>query len=209
MRLYLVTDRRWLNERALKDDVEKAIQGGVTCVQLREKGTDEKTFIDLALSLKDVCHRYHVPLIINDNIDIMLKVDADGVHVGQKDMEATIARQKIGPDKILGVSASTKEQAIKAQEAGADYLGVGSVFSTQTKMDAHALNPQLLKEICLSVEIPVVAIGGINEENIELLKGTSIRGVSVVSAIMAKDDLKEAAHQLRMKVEDIVDDLSV
>lgn len=196
MSLYLVTDRRWLKE-SLCQAVEKAIQGGVTCVQLREKNLSQIDFIEEGKQLLDICHQHHIPLIINDNIDVMIKVQADGIHVGQNDMDAKSVREIIGPDKILGVSVRTVQQALKAQEDGADYLGVGSVFITQTKDDAQKVNIHTLRDICHAVDIPVIAIGGICQDNILELKESGIDGVAVVSAIMAQDDILEATHDLK------------
>ena len=196
MSLYLVTDRRWLKE-SLSEAVIKAIQGGVTCVQLREKTLSQKDFIEEGKKLLDTCHQHHIPLIINDNIDVMIEVQADGIHVGQNDMDARTVRDIIGPDKILGVSVRTVQQALKAQKDGADYLGVGSVFVTQTKGDAKKVDIQTLKDICQAVDIPVLAIGGISHENILELKESGIDGVAVVSAIMAQDDILKAAQDLK------------
>lgn len=196
MPLYLVTDRRWLKE-SLGEAVEKAIQGGVTCVQLREKTLSQKDFIEEGKQLLDVCHQHHVPLIINDNIDVMIEVQADGIHVGQNDMDAKIVRDIIGSDKILGVSVRTVQQALKAQNDGADYLGVGSVFITQTKDDAQKINIHALRDICQAVDIPVIAIGGISQDNILELKESGIDGVAVVSAIMAQEDILKAAQDLK------------
>lgn len=196
MSLYLVTDRRWLKE-SLSEAVIKAIQGGVTCVQLREKTLSQKDFIEEGKKLLDICHQHHIPLIINDNIDVMIEVQADGIHVGQNDMDARTVRDIIGPGKILGVSVRTVQQALKAQKDGADYLGVGSVFVTQTKGDAKKVDIQTLKDICQAVDIPVLAIGGISHENILELKESGIDGVAVVSAIMAQDDILKAAQDLK------------
>lgn len=198
MCLYLVTDQRWVH-KCFYEDVEKALIGGVTCVQIREKHLDKETFIKEAIEIKQLCHQYHVPLIINDNVDVMIASDADGIHVGQSDMAAQDVRKLIGPDKILGVSAQTVEQAQIAYNAGADYLGVGAVFSTSTKDDAVEVNQQILKEICQAVPIPVVAIGGIHEKNISSLIGSGIYGVAVVSAIMAQDDIEAATRLLKQK----------
>ncbi|QUN12365.1 thiamine phosphate synthase [Clostridium sp. C1] len=204
MPLYLVTDRRWLKEPLIQT-VEKAIQGGVTCVQLREKHLDQKYFVESARQLLSLCHQHHIPLIINDDVDVMITVQADGVHVGQNDMDAKKVREMIGPDKILGVSVRTVEQALKAQQDGADYLGVGSIFVTHTKDDAKKVEIQTLKDICQAVDIPVIAIGGIGQNNLLQLKGTGIDGVAVVSAIMAQDDVFKAAQNLKGKVkEDIL-----
>lgn len=204
MPLYLVTDRRWLKE-SLIQTVEKAIQGGVTCVQLREKNFNHEQLIEEGKQLLALCHQYHIPLIMNDYVDMMLEIQADGVHVGQGDMDAKKVREMIGPDKILGVSVRTMEQALKAQQDGADYLGVGSIFVTHTKDDAKKVEIQTLKDICQAVDIPVIAIGGIGQNNISQLKGTGIDGVAVVSAIMAQDDVFKAAQNLKGKVrEDIL-----
>ena len=183
--LYAVTDRSWLGEKTLFQQVEEALQGGVTMLQLREKDLDEKSFMEEAAAVKALCARYQVPFLIDDNVSLALRCGADGVHVGQSDMEAGEVRARIGPDKILGVSAQTVSQAVLAQEAGADYLGVGAVFSTSTKLDADTVSLETLREICTAVKIPVVAIGGINEANLPELTGSGINGVAVVSAIFA------------------------
>ena len=198
MCLYLVTDRRWLHH-TLKKDVEEALKGGMTCVQIREKHLEKESFINEAIEMKQLCKIYHVPLIINDDVDVMLASDADGIHVGQSDMDAQDVRKLIGPHKILGVSAQTVEQAQKAYQAGADYLGVGAVFATNTKDDAVEVTKEVLKDICQAVPIPVVAIGGIDENNILELQGSGIDGVAVVSAIMAQDDIQKAAMLLKEK----------
>lgn len=196
-----MTDRRWLNGRTLIEDVQKALEGGVTCVQLREKDMNYDQFKSEALAMKQLCATYHVPLIINDRVDMMQEIDADGVHVGQSDMDARQVRKIIGSDKILGVSARTVEQALAAQQAGADYLGVGAVFSTNTKADAQDLDLNVLKEICQRVNIPVVAIGGIQATNILQLQNSGIDGVAVVSAIMAQSDILSATQELKERVE--------
>lgn len=196
MLLYAVTDRTWLNGRTLPELVEQAILGGTTFVQLREKNVTDTEFLSIAEQVKKVTDQYHVPFIINDNIEVALKADADGVHVGQKDMEAGNVRKLIGKDKILGVSAQTVEQALAAERSGADYLGVGAVFSTATKQDAQNVGISVLKEICRAVSIPVVAIGGINAYNIKELKGSGIAGAAVVSALFAQNDIKAAAENL-------------
>lgn len=204
IQLYAITDRHWLEGRSLKEVVKESLDGGVTFLQLREKNSDEKTFLQEATELKEMCRSYGVPLIINDNVEIALKTDADGVHVGQKDMEAGAVREKLGPDKILGVSARTVEQALLAQERGADYLGVGAVFATSSKDDAAELPHETLKAICEAVSIPVVAIGGITAENLSQLQGTGISGVAVISAVYAQKNIKEAAKELKEAVEKIV-----
>nr|HQD39345.1 thiamine phosphate synthase [Bacillota bacterium] len=175
--LYAVTDRTWLGGRTLADAVHDALEGGATFLQLREKNLDDDSFLQLALEIKEIAAKYKVPFVINDNINVALACGADGVHVGQKDMAAKDVRKIIGPDKILGVSAQTVEQAVAAEENGADYLGVGSVFSTSTKLDADAVSFETLKEICQAVSIPVVAIGGINKDNARKLKGSGIDGI--------------------------------
>lgn len=198
MCLYLVTDQRWVHN-SFYEDIEKALVGGVTCVQIREKHLNKEAFIKEAIDIKQLCHQYHVPLIINDNVDVMIASDADGIHVGQSDMAAQDVRKLIGPNKILGVSVQTVEQAQIAYNAGADYLGVGAVFSTSTKDDAVEVHQQTLKEICRAVPVPIVAIGGINEENISYLTHSGIDGVAVVSAIMAQDDVEKATRLLKQK----------
>ncbi len=195
--LYVVTDRTWLKGRTMEEQVEEALKGGATCVQLREKKLDKTALTEEARSIKRLCEAYNVPFIINDDPKTALLVGADGVHVGQKDMSPVAARELLGEIKIIGVSARTVEQALKAQEEGADYLGVGAVFGTGTKADAQAIPLERLRDICRAVKIPVVAIGGINEENILRLSGTGIAGVAVVSAIFASDDIKETSRRLR------------
>jgi thiamine-phosphate pyrophosphorylase len=195
--LYLVTDHRNKTEEEFLNIIEEAIKGGTSIVQLREKTASTKDFYQLALKVKEITTRYDVPLLINDRIDIALAVDSEGVHLGQDDMPADIARKIIGDDKILGVSASTVEEAIKAQIDGADYIGSGAVFPTATKDDADSVSKEELKSIVDSIDIPVVAIGGITIENASELKDTGIAGFSVVSAIMSADDPKEASQKLR------------
>lgn len=204
MQLYLVTDRYWLNHHTLYDAVQDAIEGGITCVQLREKNLNDEDFINEAKQLQQLCQEHHIPFIINDNVNVMLAVDADGVHVGQSDMQAQNVRQLIGPHKILGVSAQTVEQALEAQSAGADYLGVGAIFHTGTKSDAIDVAIQTLKDICQAVTIPVVAIGGIQGDNMFLLKESGIDGIAVVSAIMASQNIKQATQQLKIKTEELL-----
>jgi len=197
LQLYAVTDSRWLNGAALAEAVEKALAGGVTCVQLREKHLPFDEFLRTAKEIKSLCQSYHVPFIVDDNLDIVLACDADGLHIGQNDMPAAKARKLLGPNKILGVSAQTVEQAIAACRDGADYLGVGAVFPTGTKTDAVEVPLDTLKAITAAVDIPVVAIGGIGTDNIVKLSGTGIAGAAVVSAIFAQDDIKKAAANLR------------
>ena len=197
LQLYAVTDSRWLNGAALAEAVEKALAGGVTCVQLREKHLPFDEFLRTAKEIKSLCQSYHVPFIVDDNLDIALACDADGLQIGQNDMPVAKARKLLGPDKILGVSAQTVEQAIAACRDGADYLGVGAVFPTGTKTDAVEVPLDTLKAITAAVDIPVVSIGGINADNIAKLAGTGIAGAAVVSAIFAQDDIKKAAANLR------------
>ena len=195
--VYLVTDSRNNTEEEFLCAIEEAIKGGTTIVQLREKTASTRDFYQLALKVKEITSRYGVPLLINDRIDIAIAIDSDGVHVGQDDMPADIARAIIGDEKILGVSASTVDEAIKAQVDGADYIGSGAVFPTSSKDDADSVSKEELKEIVDSVDIPVVAIGGINLENASLLKDTGIAGFSVISAIMYAEDPKVASSQLK------------
>lgn len=204
--LYAVTDRSWLGEETLYEQVEKALKGGATFVQLREKELDEEHFLEEAIALKELCHKYHVPFVINDNVTIAKEVDADGVHVGQSDMEADDVRKILGEDKILGVSAQTVEQAVLAEKMGADYLGVGAVFSTSTKKDASAISKERVKAICEAVHIPVIAIGGITADNILTLKGSGICGIAVVSAIFAAKDIEDATGVLLEKTTAMVND---
>ena len=204
LRLYAVTDRSWLGTQTLAQQVEQALRGGATCVQLREKELNDTDFLAEAKELKILCARYGVPLIINDNVELALKVDADGVHVGQEDMDARDVRGLIGPDKILGVTAKTVEQAQRAQRNGADYLGSGAVFGSTTKRNAKPMSMELLKSICQSVAIPVVAIGGIHRGNIASLAGTGIRGAAVVSGIFAAADIEEECRLLKAEIAGIV-----
>ena len=202
--LYAVTDRHWLNGETLYSQVEKTLEGGTTFVQLREKELDEAHFLKEAKEIKELCARYRVPFVINDNVDIALEMDADGVHVGQSDMEADDVRAKLGPDKIIGVSCKNVEQALLAKKHGADYLGVGAMYPTETKKDATAVTPEALSAICQAVDIPVVAIGGINKDRLEPLKGTGVDGVAVVSAIFAAEDIEKATRELKEAVREIL-----
>lgn len=203
--LYAVTDRSWLGEESLYSQVEKALKGGATFIQLREKELDEEHFLKEAKEIKELCKKYRVPFVINDNVEIALAADADGVHVGQSDMEAGDVRRKLGEDKIIGVSAQTVEQAVLAQERGADYLGVGAVFHTGSKADADDVSHEMLKAICDAVDIPVVAIGGISTDNVRRLTGSGICGVAVISAIFAKKDIENATRELKKIVEEMVE----
>lgn len=195
--LYAVTDRSWLKGETLDSQVERAMKGGATMIQLREKELSAGEFLAEAKMIKEVCARYHVPFLINDNVEIAAAVDADGVHVGQSDMEAGDVRRRLGEGKIIGVSAQTVEQALLAEKHGADYLGVGAVFPTGTKKDASDVSYETLKAICEAVTIPVVAIGGITADNMTRLEGSGICGVAVVSAIFAQADIEAAAGKLK------------
>lgn len=195
--LYAVTSRHWVGRQSLLEQVEAAIRGGATCVQLREKNLANSPFQTQAMAMKALCQQYHIPLIVNDNVDVALACGADGVHVGQSDLNAAKVRQLVGEEMILGVSVQTVEQALAAQQAGADYLGVGAIFSTGTKADADEVSLQTLAEICAAVSIPVVAIGGINKENILTLSGSGVDGVALVSAIFAGADIASECRQLK------------
>ena len=202
--LYAVTDRSWVGEMTFCEQVKASLDGGITLLQLREKGMAYDEFLREAKDVKALADSYHVPFIINDNVEIALEADADGVHVGQSDMEAGRVRQKLGPDKILGVSARTVEQALQAEKMGADYLGVGAVFATSTKEDADVISRDTLKEICQAVSIPVVAIGGIRASNIHQLYHTGIAGVAVVSGIFGQENIRYAASELASLVKRMV-----
>lgn len=202
--LYAITDRHWLNGKTLYSQVELALKGGATMIQIREKDLDENAFLKEAEQIQSLCAKYCVPFIVNDNVELAVKIGADGVHVGQNDMAAKDVRALIGKDKILGVSAHTVKQALEAQKCGADYLGTGAVFPTGSKDDAQVLGVQTLKEICSAVNIPVVAIGGISKDNILELKKSGIAGVSVISAIFAQNDIVAATAELKSLAEQIV-----
>lgn len=203
--LYAVTDRHWLGDETLYDQVKKALDGGATFVQLREKNLDRADFLAEALEIQKLCREYGVPFVINDEVSIAKDIDADGVHVGQSDMEAMDVRKILGPDKILGVSAQTVEQAMIAEKHGADYLGVGAVFATGSKDDADDVSHETLKAICEAVSIPVIAIGGITKDNIFELAGSGICGVAVISAIFGQMDIKKATEELKVSVENMLE----
>jgi len=202
--LYAVTDRTWLGNMTLYEQVEEALKGGATMLQLREKELDDEAFLKEAFEIKELCQKYNVPFVINDNVDIAVNVNADGIHIGQRDMEAGYVRSIIGEDKILGVSAQTVEQAVLAEKMGADYLGVGAVFSTGSKADADDVSQETLKAICEAVSIPVVAIGGIGVNNILELTGIGICGVAVISAIFAADNIGKATAGLKELTKQVV-----
>lgn len=200
--LYAVTDRSWLGGRTLSEQVEESIRGGATFVQIREKELDREDFLAEALELKKLCAKYNLPFVVNDDVELAVEADADGVHVGQKDMEAGKVRDMIGPDRILGVSAQTVEEALLAEREGADYLGVGAVFHTGSKADADSVSHETLKDICEAVSIPVIAIGGITADNVKELAGSGIVGVAVISAIYAASDTETATAELKKEVKE-------
>ncbi|MCI8765774.1 MAG: thiamine phosphate synthase [Lachnospiraceae bacterium] len=204
MLLYAVTDRAWVGKQSLYQQVEAALKGGVTCVQLREKELDEARFLQEARDICALCHQYKVPFIVNDNVDIAIACGADGVHVGQEDMEAGKVRRRVGDAMILGVSAHTVEEARQAVRDGADYLGVGAVFPTNTKTDAGQMSNETLRAICGAVNVPIVAIGGINQNNIGKLAGSGVGGVALVSAIFSAKDIEGTCRELRALSEKMV-----
>ena len=204
MLLYAVTDRAWVGTQTLFEQVEAALRGGVTCVQLREKELDEAAFLREAGELCALCRRYGVPFIVNDNVDVALACGADGVHVGQEDMAAGEVRRRVGADMILGVSVHTVEEARQALRDGADYLGLGAVFPTGTKTDVDQMPHDTLRAICEAVDVPVVAIGGINQDNILQLSGSGVDGVALVSAIFSAKDIEGACQRLRALSEKMV-----
>lgn len=194
LKLYAVTDRSWLKNETLYQQVEKALQGGVTMVQLREKNLDDISFLKEAIEIKELCHHYHVPLIINDNLEVAIHSDADGIHIGQDDISIETVKERF-PGKIIGVTAHNLEEAVKAQQAGATYLGMGALFPTSTKDNTIPLAIDDLRNITSLIDIPIVAIGGISLDNIEQLKDTGIAGVAVVSALFKSEDIVATAKQ--------------
>ena len=196
MLLYAVTDRAWTGKQTLYQQVEATLAGGVTCVQLREKELDEAAFLQEAKDLCALCRRYGVPFIVNDNVDIAIACGADGIHVGQEDMRASEVRRRAGKDMIVGVSVHTVDEARQAVLDGADYLGLGAVFPTNTKTDADPMTKETLQAICDAVEIPVVAIGGINRDNLLRLAGSGVDGVALVSAVFSAENIREACREL-------------
>ena len=204
MRAYAVTDRAWTGEKTLEEQLREALEAGVTLVQLREKDLEEGAFLEEAKQIKELTDAYGVPLIINDRVDIALACGAAGVHVGQEDLDAGTVRELLGPDRILGVTAKTVEQAERAEQAGADYLGSGAVFGSSTKKNAKPMTIEQLRQITSAVSIPVVAIGGIHAENIDQLAGTGIAGAAVVSGIFGARDIGAAVRSLRASVDRIL-----
>lgn len=209
LELYAVTDRHWLGNQTLLEQVQEALDGGATCIQLREKQLDDKTFLQEAIEIQKLCKEYHVPFIVNDNVEIAKDMHADGIHVGQSDMEALDVRKALGNDVILGVSAQTVEQAKKAEAHGADYLGVGAVFPTGSKDDAEDVSYETLKAICEAVSIPVIAIGGITQDNVKDLAGSGIVGIAVISAIFAQKDITQATKDLKQATKQMLNDCSL
>lgn len=202
--LYAVTDRAWVGKQTLLEQIEDALTGGATLIQLREKELDADAFLREAIQARAVCHRYGVPLIINDNVDVALKAGADGVHVGIEDAPVADIRRRVGANFIIGATAKTVEQAQLAQESGADYLGVGAVFPSPTKRSAIRISADQLRAICESVHIPAVAIGGISLENARELCGCGVQGIAVVSSIFAAQDIPSATKALRRAALDVV-----
>lgn len=198
--LYAVTDRAWIGSgfpcKSLSEAVSHAIEGGATCIQLREKNLDEETFLSEAIEIGKLCASKKIPLIINDSVNVARESGADGVHIGQSDISLAEARRVLGPDKTIGVSCQTEAQAVQAERDGADYLGVGAVFPTSSKSDADSVPLEMLKSICGAVAIPVVAIGGISRTNAQQLAGSGIAGISVISAIFAQADIVSSAREL-------------
>ncbi|MBP8968340.1 MAG: thiamine phosphate synthase [Lachnospiraceae bacterium] len=204
MLLYAVTDRSWTGKQNLYEQVESALKGGVTCVQLREKDLDEESFLKEAIEICRLCKSYGVPFFINDNVEIAIKCHADGIHVGQEDMEASKVRERVGEEMMIGVSVHSVAEAIEAVKNGADCLGVGSMFSTSTKKDVDLLPKETLRDICAAVDIPVVAIGGINRSNILKLSGSGADGVALVSAIFASEDIESECRELYKLSEEMI-----
>ena len=202
LKLYAITDRSWLKKNeSIYDIVEKALDGGITMLQIREKFLDRDLFLKEINNIKPMCHRYGVPLIVNDYLSLAIESNADGIHIGQKDIKSSINNMNIPKSMILGVSAMSIEQAKLAEKSGADYLGVGAVFPTTTKQNAENLNVNILKTIAERTSIPTVAIGGINKDNISLLTNTSIAGISLISAIFNSNDIKMATIEIKEIIE--------
>ena len=204
MALYVITDRSWTLESSLEEQVEETLKGGATFLQLREKNLSFDEFLSQAKQIKKLTDKYNIPFVINDSLEIAIESNADGVHIGQGDMNARQVRKLIGNDKILGVSANTVETAILAEKNGADYIGVGAVFKTSTKEDANLISMEVVKDICNSVSIPVVAIGGINEKTALNLKGSGVDGICVISAIFVKENIYEATKDLYNLTKEII-----
>lgn len=204
MLLYAVTDRAWTGKQSLYEQVEEALKGGITCLQLREKNLSDEEFLKEAIQIKALCNKYKVPFFINDNVEVAIKCGADGIHVGQDDMAAGRVRELVGDKMMIGVSAHSVKEAVEAVKNGADCLGVGAIFSTSTKKDASVLDLSVVSDICKAVSVPVVVIGGIKKDNILKLKGTGVDGVALVSAIFAADDIKAECEELRKLSADMI-----
>lgn len=202
--LYAVTDRTWVGQQTLLEQIEAALAGGVTLVQLREKALPEEAFLKEAIQVRTLCRRYGVPLLINDNVDIALQSGADGVHVGREDAPVAAIRKRMGRDFLIGATAKTVRQAQLAQEAGADYLGVGAVFPSPTKQSARRITGEQLRDICAAVSIPAVAIGGITLENLPQLRGSAVQGIAVVSALFGAADIRAAARDLKREAQRVL-----
>ncbi len=198
--LYVITDRQLMTSESIEQSIEDAILGGAGIIQIREKNITSKEFYLTAKNAKAICSRLGAALIINDRIDIALACDADGVHLGQKDIPVDTARRIMGKNAIIGASAATVKEAVQAQRLGADYLGVGAIFTTETKKDTRSVSKELLKDICSAVSIPVVAIGGINKERAYILEGSGVKGAAVVSAVVAQNDIKAAAKEMKAEI---------
>ena len=207
MLLYAVTNSKLKSNKTLAEQVELALKGGITCLQLREKDMDDEAFLAEAIEMKRLCAQYRVPLIINDNVGVAIKSGADGIHVGQEDMEVSEVRKLVGDNMIIGVSAHNVEEAQKAVAGGADYLGVGAIYATTTKPDAEFVSLNELKRICRAVRVPVVAIGGMERGTISKLSGTGVDGVAMVSAIFAADNIEQECRRLLRLSKDMVYDL--
>lgn len=204
MLLYAVTDRAWTGKHSLYEQVEEALKGGITCLQLREKNLSDEEFLKEAIQIKALCNKYKVPFFINDNVEVAIKCGADGIHVGQDDMAAGRVRELVGDKMMIGVSAHSVKEAVEAVKNGADCLGVGAIFSTSTKKDASVLDLSVVSDICKAVSVPVVAIGGIKKDNISKLKGIGVDGVALVSAIFAAKDIKAECEELRKLSADMI-----
>lgn len=204
LKMYIITDRYWLGDNSLAEQVEESIKAGATFVQVREKDISDDEFIKIAKDIKKVTDKYKIPFVINDNIDVAIAVDADGVHIGQTDEALTNARQKLGKDKIIGVSTQTVEETLKAYKNGADYVGIGAVYSTNTKDNVDVLSHAQIKDCCDCCDIPVVAIGGLNKDTTKLLNGTGVDGISVISAVFGAQDITQATQELVKATEDML-----
>lgn len=204
LKVYLITDRSWTDGEKLLNQIEDSIISGTTIIQIREKNISFEKYVERAKEIQDICLKHSIPFIVNDNVDVAIRVNADGVHVGQSDLIANKVRKLIDDNKILGVSASNLKQAILAEEMGADYIGVGAIFNTTTKLDASSVSIEELKKICNTVKIPVVAIGGIDKNNIYELKNSGVSGVSVISAILSKKNIKDATKKIKEEIEKIL-----